>query len=121
MRMPTNLRLKRATFSYSHPLPGREGILSPGLARPAAGWVHLLDRLNPPQPLPEREGIRCCRFLFDSNVSRRGEAGGTYLWMENCHPSACFTRRPVMKLSRHAIRQNDHYHMFAGRVYLLDR
>lgn len=50
-------------------------------------------------PLPNREGILSPANPFTPG---RGEAGGAYLWMENCPVSACFTRGRGMNFFRYA-------------------
>ena len=56
------------------------------------------DRRNLPLPLPHREGKK----VHTRPTPRlcRGIAGGNYPWMGNCHPAACFARRPELEPSQ---------------------
>lgn len=52
-----------------------------------------------PRPLPNREGILSPGHMCRMYISRRGEAGGMHRWMESCHHSVCFVRRPELDAS----------------------
>ena len=72
----------------------------------SVGGLHVVwhgtvrDRNNLPQPLPHREGKK--RHTRPTPRLCRGIAGGNYLRMGNCHPSACFARRPELEPSQSA-------------------
>jgi hypothetical protein len=92
--MPPRPDVTRADSRRRHPLPDREGILSPGSGRTRFEYAFL-----------DRDPVRHCvgadgRPPLQTRVHprlRRGIAGGNYLRMENRHPAACFARRPELK------------------------